>query len=131
MVPSFDCNKFFKEKISVIFLISLSPFFFARHSLHPVDDTSRVHSVFSSNSRLIVNMLIKKCTPPWHFPLLSILLCYLIVSRLSGLGRKLQFTIARNYLDLPSGKIWHLNYISFHESVSELGVGVPVNLFAS
>ena len=105
--------------------------YFDRYTLHPVDDASRVHSKFSSYSWVIVNMLIKKYTPPWHLPLLQTLLSYLIVSRLSGLGRKKQLTISRNYLDLPSGEIWHLNYTSIHESVSDLGGGVPVNIFAS
>ena len=130
-VQLFDCNKFFQEKIPVVFLISLSPSLFCPAYFVSSWWCFKGHSVFSSNFQVIVNMLIKKCTPPWHFPLLSTLLGYLIVSRLSGLGRKLQFTIAQNYFDLPSGEIWHLNYISFHESVSDLGSGAPVNLFAS
>ena len=123
-------NSFEKE-----FLESLSfsyPFvYFVCWTLHQVNNIWRFILHFASNSRLIVNMLIKKYTPPWHLSFLPAQLCYLNVSRLSSLGRKLQITTAWNYFDLPSGKIWHSNHISVLESVSVLGSGVPVNLFAS
>lgn len=65
---------------------------------------------------------------PLTFTNFAIVLSHLIVLRLSGLGSEKYLTSASNYFDLTLGKIRHLYYISSHESLKDLGFGVPVIL---